>query len=91
MSSVLQRGDAVELKTVLDQRNKVLSGTKLFPPQPSTPKCDIKGTSKAAESPKESNSKSPKIVGNNTKNTFGSVLKQQTVSTRCKKLVKTYL
>ena len=70
LSSVLERGDAVELKSVLDQRNKVLSGTKLFSPKPSIPECDMKRTSEAAESPKELNSKSPKMVGNNTKNSL---------------------
>ena len=70
LSSVLERGDAVELKSVLDQRNKVLSGTKLFSPHPSIPECDIKGTSETAESPKELDSKSPKMVCNNTKNSL---------------------
>ena len=70
LSSVLERGDAVELKSVLDQRNKVLSGTKLFSPHPSIPECDIKGTSETAESSKELDSKSPKMVCNNTKNSL---------------------
>ena len=72
LSSVLERGDAVELKSTLDERYKNMSGTKLFSAQKSNTTNEKNDISKAAGSTKDTNtnSKSPKVISKSPKSTL---------------------